>query len=296
MLPRAEQKQQTRHALMDAARHLMECGRGFGSLSLREVAKTAGIVPTGFYRHFADMDQLGLELVSEVGQTFRETIRLVRHNEFVMGGIIDASVRIFLDVVAANRSQFLFLAREQYGGSLPVRQAIATLRQRITDDLAAIAASARAVISGPQLNQALSDLAEITATVKRVSERLDKRLDPMAEELQRSLKSTTSAMSSLDKAARSVDQTAAGVGRTSDRVSDLLAPDAPLVQNLQRAANEVSRTAGALREATAGDSQLMVGADRALDDLSRAARALRDLAEALEQQPDALLRGRKVPE
>ncbi|MBW0172645.1 MAG: MCE family protein [Hydrogenophaga sp.] len=168
--------------------------------------------------------------------------------------------------------------------------------RKITDDLAAIAASARAVISGPQLNQALSDLAEITATVKRVSERLDKRLDPMAEELQRSLKSTTSAMGSLDKAARSVDQTAAGVGRTSERVSDLLAPDAPLVQNLQRAANEVSRTAGALREATAGDSQLMVGADRALDDLSRAARALRDLAEALEQQPDALLRGRKVNE
>ncbi|KAF0862635.1 TetR family transcriptional regulator [Pseudomonas sp. LD120] len=136
MLPRAEQKQQTRNALMDAARHLMECGRGFGSLSLREVAKTAGIVPTGFYRHFSDMDQLGLELVSEVGQTFRETLRLVRHNEFVMGGIIDASVRIFLDVVEAKRAQFLFLAREQYGGSLPVRQAIASLRENITADLA----------------------------------------------------------------------------------------------------------------------------------------------------------------
>ena len=137
MLPRAEQKQQTRLALMDAARHLMECGRGFGSLSLREVAKTAGIVPTGFYRHFADMDQLGLVLVSEVGQTFRATIRLVRHNEFVMGGIIDASVRIFLDVVSANRSQFLFLAREQYGGCLAVRQAIGALREDITRDLAA---------------------------------------------------------------------------------------------------------------------------------------------------------------
>ena len=101
------------------------------------MAKTAGIVPTGFYRHFADMDQLGLVLVSEVGQTFRATIRLVRHNEFVMGGIIDASVRIFLDVVSANRSQFLFLAREQYGGCLAVRQAIAALREDITRDLAA---------------------------------------------------------------------------------------------------------------------------------------------------------------
>ncbi|MBN9268552.1 MAG: TetR family transcriptional regulator, partial [Hyphomicrobium sp.] len=75
--PRAEQKQQTRLALMDAARSLMDSGRGFGSLSLREVAKTAGIVPAGFYRHFTDMDQLGLALVADVDETFRETLRVV---------------------------------------------------------------------------------------------------------------------------------------------------------------------------------------------------------------------------
>lgn len=169
------------------------------------------------------------------------------------------------------------------------------LRQ-ITDDLAAIAASARAVISGPQLNQALRDLAEITASFKRVSDRLDKRLDPMTNELQRSLAATRQAMDDMSKAAKSVDNTAVGFGRTSERVGDLLAPDAPLVTNLQRAADEVARSAVALREATSSDSRLAVNADRALTDLSRAARALRDLAETLEQQPDALLRGRKVNE
>ena len=55
---------------MDAARSLMDSGRGFGSLSLREVARCAGIVPTGFYRHFDDMDALGLALVAEVGETW----------------------------------------------------------------------------------------------------------------------------------------------------------------------------------------------------------------------------------
>ncbi|WP_213879553.1 TetR family transcriptional regulator [Pseudomonas sp. dw_358] len=137
MLPRAEQKQQTRHALLDAARQLMASGRGFGNISLREVTKAAGIVPTGFYRHFADMDQLGLALVSEVGQAFRETIRLVRQNEFELGGLTEASVRIFLEGVSANRAQFLFLAREQYGGSKAVRQALASLREAISSDLAA---------------------------------------------------------------------------------------------------------------------------------------------------------------
>jgi len=74
--------------------------------------------------------------VAEIDTTFRQTIRLVRQNEFELGGITDASVRIFLDVVAAHRAQFLFLAREQYGGSQAVRQAIARLRQDISDDLA----------------------------------------------------------------------------------------------------------------------------------------------------------------
>ena len=89
---RAEQKQQTRQALMEAARSLMDSGRGFGSLSLREVTRLAGIVPTGFYRHFQDMDELGLALVAEVGETFRATIRAVRQNEFELGGMIQASV------------------------------------------------------------------------------------------------------------------------------------------------------------------------------------------------------------
>lgn len=137
MTPRAEQKQQTRQSLMDAARQLMDSGRGFGSLSLREVTRVTGIVPAGFYRHFRDMDELGLALVAEVDATFRNTLREVRHSQFEMGSIIEASTRIFLDAVSANRSQFMFLAREQYGGSLPVRQAIGQLRLEITNDLAA---------------------------------------------------------------------------------------------------------------------------------------------------------------
>ncbi len=159
--------------------------------------------------------------------------------------------------------------------------------RKIAEDLSAIAASARAMVSGPELKQALTDLAEITATVNRVAARLDQRIDPLANELQRSLVATRSAMDGLGQAAGSVN-------KTSDQVGELLAPNAPLVQNLQRAADEVGRSAASLREATADDSSLRLGADRALDDLSRAARALRDLAETLEQQPDSVLRGRKV--
>jgi AcrR family transcriptional regulator len=177
--PRAEQKQQTRQALMEAALSLMHSGRGFGSLSLREVTRLAGVVPTAFYRHFSDMDELGLALVAEVGQTFRATLREVRRNEFELGGLIEASTRIFLDAVQANHNQFLFLAREQYGGSQAVRQALSELRQLITDDLAA---DLRLMNRLPQLDDAalgvLSDL-----VVKTVFATLPELIDPPAANL-----------------------------------------------------------------------------------------------------------------
>ncbi|WP_199065400.1 TetR family transcriptional regulator [Chitinimonas sp. BJB300] len=132
---RAEKKLQTRQALLDAALLLMESGRGFSGLSLREVTREVGIVPTAFYRHFPDMERLGLALVEEVSSSFREAIRLVRSNQFEHLGAISASVQIFVDYVVAHRQLFLFLAREQYGGSTVIRQAIKEIQQRFIADL-----------------------------------------------------------------------------------------------------------------------------------------------------------------
>lgn len=175
MTVRAEQKHLTRQALMQAALSLMDTGRGFGSLSLREVARSAGIVPTGFYRHFTDMDALGLALVAEVGETFRDTLRQVRRTEFARKGLVDASTQIFLAAVKAHRSQFLFLAREQYGGSHKVRQAISELRQGITDDLAA---DLKLLKRMPELNDpAIELLADLV--VKTVFATLPELIDPM---------------------------------------------------------------------------------------------------------------------
>ncbi|MBD9482625.1 TetR family transcriptional regulator [Pseudomonas sp. PDM14] len=179
MSPRAEQKLQTRQALMDAARSLMDSGRGFCSLSLREVSRTAGIVPTGFYRHFQDMEALGLALVAEVDETFRRTLRDVRRSEFELGGIIEASTRIFLDAVNLNRNQFLFLAREQYGGSQPVRQAIASLRQQITNELAA---DLKLMNRTPHLDEAALDVVS-DLVVKTVFATLPELIDPPSDSL-----------------------------------------------------------------------------------------------------------------
>ena len=56
----------------------LEAGESFDALSLRSVARAAGVVPTAFYRHFESMDELGLALVEESFRTLRAMLREAR--------------------------------------------------------------------------------------------------------------------------------------------------------------------------------------------------------------------------
>lgn len=134
---RAERKQATRHAIIDAALKL-SAERGFSSLSLRSVAKEAGIAPTSFYRHFTTMDELGLALVDEVGMSLRQLIRAARRRvaESGKGSVIRASIQTFLTNVEKNENLFRLLLGEGSGSPAHFRHAIAKEVQRFTEDLA----------------------------------------------------------------------------------------------------------------------------------------------------------------
>ena len=73
---RAIQKEKTRRALIDAAFNQLSAEKSFSNLSLREVAREAGIAPTSFYRHFNDMDELGLEMVDEVSSSQTQSLKM----------------------------------------------------------------------------------------------------------------------------------------------------------------------------------------------------------------------------
>jgi AcrR family transcriptional regulator len=132
---RQERKQRTRQALFDAALYLL-ADRGFANLSLREVAKRAGIVPTAFYRHFASMEELGVALVEESMRTLRTMIREARGNQRPNAHVIRASVRTLYEHVRAHEDHFRFLTRERYGGSGPVQRAVGIELKLFSSDLA----------------------------------------------------------------------------------------------------------------------------------------------------------------
>ncbi len=133
---RAAKKEQTRQALLDCTIDLVD-DRSFGSLSLREVARGAGIVPTAFYRHFASMEDLGVTLVEDSMRVLRRALREGRRDLAGSGlPIAQESLTILLRHVRADRAKFQFLVREQHGGVAEVRRAINTELRLFSRELA----------------------------------------------------------------------------------------------------------------------------------------------------------------
>jgi len=124
---RGERKERTRRAILDAALDLCE-DSSLVALSLRQVAKQVGIVPTAFYRHFDSIEALGLALVDESFVSLRAMLRDVRRGDPGFEDIVDRSVDALVEHVRGQRQHFAFIARERGAGPPGVRTAI---RQQI---------------------------------------------------------------------------------------------------------------------------------------------------------------------
>ncbi|MDO6465366.1 HTH-type transcriptional repressor FabR [Pseudoalteromonas carrageenovora] len=122
---RAQQKQKTRQALIEAAFNQLSADHSFSNLSLREVAREASIAPTSFYRHFKDMNELGLTMVDEAGLTLRQLMRQARRRIASGGSVINTSVVTFMEFIDNSSNQFRLLLRERSGTSKAFRAAVA---------------------------------------------------------------------------------------------------------------------------------------------------------------------------
>ena len=121
---RVERKERTRRAILDAALAL-SAESTLVALSLRQVAKEVGIVPTAFYRHFPSIEDLGLALVEESLDTLRALLRELRRTAGEDAAtIIDGSVAVLVEQVRRDHGRFAFIARERFAGPAGVRQAI----------------------------------------------------------------------------------------------------------------------------------------------------------------------------
>ena len=142
MSSREQKKLQTRRAFFNAALDLCMTGQSFSSISLRQITREVGVVPTAFYRHFDDMESLGQALViEELGgtmATLSEGLHIGKTRSFERQ--IAKSIQLFLQMVSEQPYYWQFLVSERFGGSEAVRNTIDKLLklhiQSLSEDLA----------------------------------------------------------------------------------------------------------------------------------------------------------------
>jgi AcrR family transcriptional regulator len=133
-----EQKKKTSNALIKAAIEICE-EEGYASLSIRSVARKTGIAPTSFYRHFRDIDELGVAIVDQANRVLTHCFQQIRHKipqhcvnnpasterQFQsIESIVRPFVETFIECIKQNSQLLCLFFQERTGHSEQMRKAI----------------------------------------------------------------------------------------------------------------------------------------------------------------------------
>lgn len=125
--------------LITAAMSLIGPTRSMATLSLREVARTAGIAPNSFYRHFRDVDELGIALIALAGSSLRHVFSEARQRISAGSSVVRTSLKVFFEQLNAKERYLELLLCEGRVGSLAYQAAVDRqlqfFEQELTRDL-----------------------------------------------------------------------------------------------------------------------------------------------------------------
>lgn len=153
-------------------------------------------------------------------------------------------------------------------------------------DVASISSAINKLMSDPATQELPKRLNATLRQLESLAARLDAQSKPIFKEVGQDL-------IEMRKALEGAQAALAKVETAADRVATLASPDSKMVSNMVRASDELAKAATSLRSLTAQDSPTVKNMNATLKEISRAADALRLLAETLEQQPDAIYRGKR---
>ena len=144
-----KQKEKTSQALIQAALELC-ANEGYASLSLRSVARKAGIAPTSFYRHFREIDEMGVEMVAQAKVVLdaflaqaqkKMSFPAIKDNDAPAKTVksIESITRpfaeTFISVMGKNSQLMHLFFQEKTGSSEALREAIFDATDQLTDVL-----------------------------------------------------------------------------------------------------------------------------------------------------------------
>ena len=124
MSPQGRKPVISRDDIIAAALKLLGPNRGISTLSLREVAREAGIAPNSIYRHFRDLDELAVALIDLAGESLRQIIVEARQRATAEHGVVQGCADAFMERLNADDRLLHILLREGKVGSPEFKHAV----------------------------------------------------------------------------------------------------------------------------------------------------------------------------
>ncbi|SFL90614.1 TetR family transcriptional regulator [Marinobacter zhejiangensis] len=112
--------------LVQAALKLATETRSLTSLKLRELAREAGLNPNTFYRHFENLDDLGLQVLGYIAAEMKAGVRQLRLVAESSEQAANTTVAFVYQYFLENKAATTVAVRELYGSSPLLRRALET--------------------------------------------------------------------------------------------------------------------------------------------------------------------------
>lgn len=151
-----------RRRLLDAAVHLAARKRSLGDVGVRELTRAAALSPGAFYRHFANTQEMGEAVIGVVEEMLRSSLGELWQELRTSRDIAQVSLKVYFELAVRHQATFVVCARERYGGSAKLREAMRLLQQGLARDLASALASTRLLgaLPRPLLEDTARDVVE----------------------------------------------------------------------------------------------------------------------------------------
>lgn len=152
-------------------------------------------------------------------------------------------------------------------------------------NLTAISESIHQITSTEELKNSPVRLEKILKNMESLTAKLDTSADPILTGMQTNLAELHRSLAVIRTATNQA-------GNAMGQIGEFVKEDSVLGQTLIKASQQLDATAQAITNLAHEDSQTVHHLNTALLEISRAARAMRLLAETLEQQPEAIIKGK----
>ncbi|MFA7383234.1 MAG: MlaD family protein [Desulfurivibrionaceae bacterium] len=218
--------------------------------------------------------------------TIRQLVERGLRAQLKMQSLLTGQLYIDLDFYSDKPARFI--ARDRTVSEIPtIPTTVEELASKLGGfpmetflaDLAAISRSLNAILSSEATRRIPVRLAATLDHLQSLSVKLDRESTPVLGELRADL-------IEMRKVLEEVRAAMLKVGGVAEAGT-------PMVANLSKAGEELARTAQALQRLAGEDSSTVQQLNTALQEIGRASRALRLLVETLEQQPEAVLQGKR---